>query len=80
MDDDHRELANWLFATATAMLEEAAGTAAAGQSPRNDALQLIELGRRLQTAARDVAVIAEAAAIIAQRGAETSLGGPKSSA
>ncbi len=67
MDDDHRELANWLFATATAMLEGAASTAATGQSSRQNASQLIDLGRGLQAAVCDIAVIAETATNVAAR-------------
>ena len=65
MDEDDRELANRLFATATAMLEDAATAAAEGQSSRLGAAQLADLGRRLAAAARDVAVISEAAMIVA---------------
>lgn len=64
MDDDDRELVNWLFAKATAMLEDAIEVAAAGQSPRLDPLQFAENGRRLQAAAQDIVVIAEVATII----------------
>ena len=63
--DDHRELTNRLFATATAMLEDAIEVAVAGQSPRLNASQLTNDGRRLQAAARDIAIIAQAAAIVA---------------
>lgn len=68
MDDDNRELANHLFATATAMLEDATEVAGAGQSPRLSASQLADHGRRLQAAARNIAVIAEAAMIVAKLG------------
>ncbi len=67
-DEDHRELANRLFATATAMLEDAIGVAVAGQSPRLDPTQLADHGRRLQAAAREIAAIAEAATIIVSQG------------
>lgn len=40
MDDDTRELANRLFAMATAMLEDVIEIAVAGQSPRLDPSQL----------------------------------------
>lgn len=66
MDDGDRELANRLFAFATAMLEDAAVLATAGQSPRLTALQLADHGLWLQAAARDIAVLAEAAAIAAE--------------
>ena len=68
MDDDYRELANRLFATATAMLEDVIGVAVAGQSPRRTPSQLADHGRRLQAAARDIAIIAEAAMIVANLG------------
>lgn len=67
-DDDHRELANRLFATATAMLEDAIGVAVAGQSPGLDPTQLADHGRRLQAAAREIAAIAEAAIITVSQG------------
>ena len=69
MDDDYRELANRLFATATAMLEDATEIAVAGQSLRLDPSQLADHGRRLQATARDIAVNAEAAVIVANLGA-----------
>ncbi len=65
MDDDYRELANRLFATATAMLEDVIEVAVAGQSPRLNPSQLADHGRRLQATARDIAIIAEAATIVA---------------
>ncbi len=70
MDDDYRELANRLFATATAMLEDAIDAAVAGQSQRLNPSQLANHGRRLQATARDIAVIAEAAVIVANLGAK----------
>ena len=68
MDDDYRELANRLFATATAMLEDAIEAAVAGQSPRLTPSQLADNGRRLQKAAREIAIIAEAVVIVANLG------------
>ena len=65
MDDDRRELAIRLVAAATAMLEDAAVVAAAGQSPRLSAAQIEEHGGRLKVAAQAVAILAEAAAIVA---------------
>lgn len=70
MDDDHRDLANQLFATATAMLEDAAEIAASGQSPQMTASQLLDNSSRLRAATREIAVIVEAAAIIAKLGGE----------
>ncbi len=69
MDDDCRKLANRLFATATAMLEDVIEVATAGQSPRLNPSQLADHGRGLQTAAHDIAIIAEAATILANSGA-----------
>ena len=65
MDGDRRELANRLFAAATAMLEDAAAVAAAGQSPRLSTAQLVEFGGGLKVAAQAVAILAEAAAVVA---------------
>lgn len=70
MDDDDQELANRLFATATAMLEDVIAVAVAGQSPRLDPSQLADHGRRLKTVAHDIAAISEAAIIIANLGAD----------
>ena len=61
----YRELANRLFATATAMLEDVIEVAVAGESPRLNLSQLADDGRRLHAAARDIASIAEAAMIVA---------------
>jgi len=65
MDDDYRELASRLFATATAMLEDATKAAGAGQSPRLDPSALAEAGHQLEATAREIATIAQAAAIVA---------------
>ncbi len=70
MDDDQRELANDLLAAAIAMIEDMVETAVAGQSSRLTLSQLADHGRSLQAAARDVAIIAEAAMIIAESGVE----------
>ncbi len=70
MDDDYRELANRLFATATAMLEDVIEVAVAGQPPRLAPSQLADHGRRLQSAAHEIAIIAEAAVIVANPGAD----------
>ena len=70
MDEDHRELANRLFATATEILEDVTEVAVAGQSPRLDPSQLADHGRRLQAIAHDVAVISQAAIIIANLDAD----------
>ena len=47
------------------MLEEGIGAAIAGQSPRIPPSKLTDHGRSLQAAARDIAVLAEAATIVA---------------
>ncbi len=70
MDDDCRELTNRLFATATALLEDVIEVAVAGQSPRLTPSQLADHGRRLQSAAHEIAIIAEAAAIVANPGVD----------
>ncbi len=70
LNDEGRELANRLFAAATAMLEDAVEVAAAGQSSRLTPSRLADHGRRLQAAARDIAVLAEAAVIAANRGGD----------
>ena len=77
MDDENRELAGRLFATATAMLEDAIEIAVAGQSPRLDHAQLGDIGRRLQAASRNVATIAEAATIVADPGVNQAQDRPK---
>ena len=66
MDDDQGELANHLFAAATAMIEDMVETAVAGQSSQFTPSQLADHGRCLQASAREVAIIAEAAMIIAK--------------
>ena len=70
MDDDCRELTNRLFAMATALLEDVIEVAVAGQSPRLTPSQLADHGRRLQSAAHEIAIIAEAAVIVANPGAD----------
>ncbi len=68
MDEENRDLANRLFATATAMLEDAVELAVAGQSPRLNPSQLADHGHRLQAGAQDIAIIAKAAMIVANLG------------
>ena len=65
MDDDHRELVRRLFAAATALIETAHDAALAGQSGAIAAGDCAEAARRLQGAARSLAVLAEAATVIA---------------
>lgn len=70
MSDDYRELVRRLFATATAMLEDATEVSISGQSQRLVPSKLADYGHRLQTTARDIAVVAEAAIVIARLGQE----------
>ena len=65
LDDDLRQLANRLFAKATGMLEDAIEPADTGQSPHLTLPELAENGRRLQRAIHEIAIIAEAATIVA---------------
>ncbi len=64
MDDDDKELVRRLMAKATAMLEDTVETTVAGQSDRLSAPGYARAARRLQAAARDIATIAEAAAVV----------------
>ncbi len=64
MDDDHRELLRRLFAAATALIETAHDAAVAGQSGGIAAGDYAEAAHRLQGAARDIAALAAAAAVI----------------
>lgn len=70
MDEDYRDLANRLFATATAMLEDAIETAVAGQSSQRNPSELSDHGRQLRMIAKEIAVIAEAAEIVAELSAD----------
>ena len=65
MDEDHRELVRCLFAAATALIETAHEAAIAGQSEALTARAYAGAARRLREAARDIAALAEAAAVIA---------------
>ncbi len=68
MDEDHRELVRRLFAAATALIETAHDAAIAGQSGAIAAGDYAEAAQRLQEAARDIAALAEATAVIAGPG------------
>ncbi len=70
MDDDDKELVRRLVAQATSMLEDAHETAVAGQSSRLSAPGYAGAARRLQAAAQDIAIIAEAATIVAKSSVE----------
>ncbi len=69
MDDDHRELVRCQFAAATALIETAHGVATAGQSKALTARTYAEAAQQLASAAaRSLAALAEAAAVIASPG------------
>ncbi len=70
MNDGDKELVRRLMAKATAILEDAVETAVAGQSDRLSAPGYARAARRLQAAAQDIAIIAEAAAIVANLSVE----------
>lgn len=65
MDDDDQELVQRLFVVATTLIETAHEAAIAGQSGEIAAGDYAEAARRLQATARDIAVIIEAAIIVA---------------
>ncbi len=65
MDEDHRELVRRLFVAATTLIETAHEAAIAGQSEALTARDYCETAHLLQGAARDIAALAEAAAVIA---------------
>ena len=65
MDEDNRELVRRLFAAATALIETAHDAAIAGQSGAIAAGDYAEAAHRLQGAARAIAALAAAAAVIA---------------
>ena len=65
MDENRRELVRRLFAAVTALIETAHEAGIAGQSEALTAGAYAGAARRLQAAARDIAALAEAAAVIA---------------
>ncbi len=65
MDDDHRELVRRQFVAMAGMTETAHEAAIAGQSDALTARAYAEKARRLEAAARSLAALAEAAAVIA---------------
>lgn len=77
-DANARDLANHLFATATAVLESAAEVAVAGQHPRLTPSACAARARELRTAAADLTRLADAALVIA--GAGDVARGPRTSA
>ncbi len=70
MNDDDKELVRRLMAKATAMLEDAVETTVTGQSDRLSAPGYARAARRLQAAAQDIAIITEAATIVANLSVE----------
>lgn len=70
MDTEYRDLTTRLFAAATAMLEDAAAIAATGQSARLEPAALARHAAALRRAVQDIAVLAEAALIVAGLGPE----------
>ncbi len=65
MDEGHLEPVRHLFAAATALIETAHDAAVAGQSSAIAAGGYAAVAHRLRGAARDIATLAEAAAVIA---------------
>ncbi len=70
MDDDRRELLRRLFAAATELTETVHDAATAGQSGALKADDYAEAAGRLRTAAGNVAVLANAAMVMARPGPE----------
>ncbi len=79
MDDDHRELVRRLFAAATELIETTHNAAVAGQSSEIAAEDYAETARRLHATARDMAILAEAAMIVADLGINQHPNRPKRS-
>jgi hypothetical protein len=70
MSDDNKQLANHLFAVATAMLKDAIETAATGQSAHLTMVQLERHGSTLRAIAQDIATVADTATIVARVAAD----------
>lgn len=65
MDHEERaELVSRLFALMTGKLEDAAGDASEGQGKDHDAREQIARAERIELAARDIGLLAEAAAAV----------------
>ena len=77
MDDDHRELVRRMFAAAMELIETAHDAAVAGQSGEIAAEDYADHARLLHAATRDIAVIAEAAMIVANLDGYQHRNGPK---
>ena len=69
MTDEQRELVNQLFAAATAILEDAIETAAAGQSSVLCTRELYCHVTRLQKCSHNIATLSQTALVIANIGA-----------
>lgn len=67
MDEDQRALIRRLFVLATEVVEAAHAQAIRGQSQKMGAGDYAACGRRLQAAAHDLQVIAEAAMVAVRR-------------
>ncbi|MPZ24687.1 MAG: hypothetical protein GEU28_14435 [Dehalococcoidia bacterium] len=78
MGEDHEDLANQLFATATAMLEDALEIAVAGQAPLCPAPELADLALRLEAMTREISALAQSALVIARRQQAAESGGSAS--
>ncbi len=64
MDDDRKELVRRLSTMATELLEDAHETAIEGQSPELQAPDYASCARRLQSAARALAAVAETMIVV----------------
>jgi hypothetical protein len=64
MKSEHREVANRVFARATALLEDSAAATLAGQSPRLTARRCRQLAQNLHTVAAKLVMLADAALLI----------------
>ncbi len=62
--EDHIELVSRLFALMTSKLEDAAGDAAEGQGKGRDVYEQIARAERIEIAARDAGLLAEAVAAL----------------
>jgi hypothetical protein len=67
MDAHRRELARRIFVIATELLEDTHHAAIAGQSPRLDTRSCLRSAQDLRRTGHDLMVLADAAAIMAQK-------------
>ena len=70
MNKNDRELARWLFACATGMLEDAMESGVAAQSHRLDTAKAIRCARRLHQVCRDLIAVTETIQVIARSRAD----------